>query len=144
MTGPASANPEPYSAKICCKATAERYSQFRPQYPQQVYDIILQHLGPEQRELAVDVATGSGQAAVQLAAFFKEVCYHASMVPHVQGGCSSSMHLLTYVQRQLCRTLCSHARLLLNFNSRKARGRSAGQSWHAYAARCAAFRSPEA
>uniref|UniRef100_A0A383WJ69 Methyltransferase type 11 domain-containing protein n=1 Tax=Tetradesmus obliquus TaxID=3088 RepID=A0A383WJ69_TETOB len=73
MASPASANPEPYSSKICCKATAERYSQFRPQYPQQVYDIILQHLGPEQRELAVDVATGSGQAAVQLAAFFKQV-----------------------------------------------------------------------
>lgn len=79
MAGQASANPEPYSSKICCKATAERYSQFRPQYPQQVYDIILQHLGPEQRELAVDVATGSGQAAVQLAAFFKQVRCQVAM-----------------------------------------------------------------
>jgi hypothetical protein len=80
MTGSASANLEPYSAKICCKATAERYSQFRPQYPQQVYDIILQHLGPEQRKLAVDVATGNGQAAVQLAAFFEQVGFSDSEV----------------------------------------------------------------
>jgi hypothetical protein len=73
MTGLVSANPAPYSSEICCKTTAERYSQFRPQYPQHVYDIILQHLCPEQRKLAVDVATGNGQAAVQLAAFFQQV-----------------------------------------------------------------------
>jgi ubiquinone/menaquinone biosynthesis C-methylase UbiE len=38
-----------------------------------VYDIILSHLGKDQRNLAVDVATGSGQAAVQLAQHFKQV-----------------------------------------------------------------------
>jgi hypothetical protein len=47
--------------------------RFRPRYPQQVYDIILSHLGADQRSLAVDVATGSGQAAVQLAVYFKQV-----------------------------------------------------------------------
>ncbi|KAF6264472.1 S-adenosyl-L-methionine-dependent methyltransferase [Scenedesmus sp. NREL 46B-D3] len=92
MTGSAGAKSEPYSTRICCKATAERYSQFRPQYPQQVYDIILEHLGPEQRKLAVDVATGSGQAAVQLAAFFQQVVAtdgnveqlrHAKLAPNV-------------------------------------------------------------
>jgi hypothetical protein len=53
-----------------------------------VYDLILQHLGPEQRKLAVDVATGSGQAAVQLAAFFEQVGLQADVVrmPHVQSG----------------------------------------------------------
>jgi ubiquinone/menaquinone biosynthesis C-methylase UbiE len=39
-----------------------------------VYDIILQHLPSRaQRQLAVDVATGNGQAAVQLAAHFERV-----------------------------------------------------------------------
>jgi len=50
--------------------------RFRPRYPQQVYDIILGHLGSDQRNMAVDVATGSGQAAVQLAEYFKQVCWH--------------------------------------------------------------------
>lgn len=65
--------PAPYSIQVCCKQTAQRYSQFRPQYPKEVYDIVLQHLGPDQRKLAIDVATGSGQAAVQLAQFFEQV-----------------------------------------------------------------------
>jgi ubiquinone/menaquinone biosynthesis C-methylase UbiE len=39
-----------------------------------VYSIILSHLKDNQRDLAVDVATGSGQAAVQLAEHFKQVC----------------------------------------------------------------------
>lgn len=41
---------------------------------QEVYDVILQHLKEDERKLAVDVATGSGQAAVQLADFFTQVC----------------------------------------------------------------------
>lgn len=48
--------------------------RFRPRYPKQVYDIMLSHLKDNQRNLAVDVATGSGQAAVQLAEHFKQVC----------------------------------------------------------------------
>lgn len=56
--------------------------RFRPRYPQQVYDIILSHLGPDQRNLAVDVATGSGQAAVQLAEYFKQVKSKAGTKGH--------------------------------------------------------------
>lgn len=52
---------------------AGNYSKFRPRYPHQVYDIILSHLSEGQRGLAVDVATGNGQAAVQLAEHFKQV-----------------------------------------------------------------------
>jgi hypothetical protein len=51
--------------------------RFRPRHPHQVYDIILSHLGADQRSLAVDVATGSGQAAVQLAEDFKQVISQA-------------------------------------------------------------------
>lgn len=59
-----------------CSTTTNRthrHNRFRPRYPQAVYDIILSHLSADQRELAVDVATGSGQAAVQLAQHFKQV-----------------------------------------------------------------------
>jgi len=45
---------------------ASNYSEFRPQYAQEVYDIILQHLDAQQRELAVDVATGSGQVLLSI------------------------------------------------------------------------------
>lgn len=52
---------------------AKNYSTFRPRYPKEVYEIILAHLNQDQRSLAVDVATGSGQAAVQLAEHFSQV-----------------------------------------------------------------------
>lgn len=48
--------------------------RFRPRYPPEVWDIILSHLSADQRGLAVDVATGSGQAAVTLAQHFGQVC----------------------------------------------------------------------
>jgi hypothetical protein len=58
-----------------------------------VYDIILSYIDDSQRHLAVDVATGSGQAAVQLADHFKQVCTslaHADSLELLPSGESTS------------------------------------------------------
>eukprot|EP01024_Parvocaulis_polyphysoides_P020707 TRINITY_DN19746_c0_g3_i1.p3 TRINITY_DN19746_c0_g3~~TRINITY_DN19746_c0_g3_i1.p3 ORF type:complete len:225 (+),score=34.26 TRINITY_DN19746_c0_g3_i1:156-830(+) len=52
---------------------ASNYVKFRPTYPQQLYDIIFHYSKITQGQLAVDVATGNGQAANQLAPHFHEV-----------------------------------------------------------------------
>lgn len=50
---------------------ADAYKQFRPVYPQALYDYILSFVS--ERECALDVATGNGQAAVVLARYFNKV-----------------------------------------------------------------------
>ena len=52
-------------------AAASDYARFRPTYPPQLFDW-LASLCPE-RQLALDVATGNGQAAVALAQHFEQV-----------------------------------------------------------------------
>ncbi|MBC7851346.1 MAG: class I SAM-dependent methyltransferase, partial [Chitinophagaceae bacterium] len=47
------------------------YARFRPVYPDELYQYILQFVGARNR--AWDVATGNGQAAVVLATFFERV-----------------------------------------------------------------------
>ena len=48
------------------------YAQFRPSYPPELYQRILEYHGGE-RELAVDVATGTGQASKHLSKIFERV-----------------------------------------------------------------------
>ena len=50
---------------------ADAYKKFRPVYPQALYDYILSFV--KERNCALDVATGNGQAAAVLANFFKTV-----------------------------------------------------------------------
>lgn len=53
---------------------ADLYAKFRPTYPPALYDAILEYMGPEApRGVAVDIATGSGQAALDLARYFRTV-----------------------------------------------------------------------
>ena len=52
-------------------AAASDYARFRPSYPPQLFEW-LSRLCP-QRQLALDVATGNGQAAVALAQHFEQV-----------------------------------------------------------------------
>jgi ubiquinone/menaquinone biosynthesis C-methylase UbiE len=53
---------------------AEAYSNFRPGYSQELYDVIYEYAGLQVKgELAVDIATGSGQAAQVLASKFERV-----------------------------------------------------------------------
>ncbi|MBK7763516.1 MAG: class I SAM-dependent methyltransferase [Bacteroidetes bacterium] len=47
------------------------YAKYRPVYPQDLYDFIIHHVN--ERQLVWDVATGSGQAALALSAFFDTV-----------------------------------------------------------------------
>lgn len=50
---------------------AAEYHQFRPRYPKELFDYILQLTPNHQR--AWDVGTGNGQAAVALSPYFKEI-----------------------------------------------------------------------
>jgi ubiquinone/menaquinone biosynthesis C-methylase UbiE len=50
---------------------ADIYARYRPQYPQELFDFILQHI--EKRSNAWDCATGNGQSAKVLAKFFEKV-----------------------------------------------------------------------
>ncbi|KAF2074832.1 hypothetical protein CYY_003858 [Polysphondylium violaceum] len=53
-------------------ANSQQYRAFRPQYPEELYEILEQHLD-EKRDLALDVGCGSGQAAIKLSTLFKKV-----------------------------------------------------------------------
>lgn len=50
---------------------ADIYAKYRPQYPQELFDFILQHI--EKPNSAWDCATGNGQSAKVLARFFDKV-----------------------------------------------------------------------
>ena len=52
---------------------AASYAKYRPEYPPELYRTILQHAKLASRMTAVDVATGSGQAAKDLAQYFQSV-----------------------------------------------------------------------
>lgn len=53
---------------------AASYAEFRPSYPKELYEIIFKFCDfSEKPEQALDVATGSGQAAVVLAEYFQRV-----------------------------------------------------------------------
>ncbi|KAF2075834.1 hypothetical protein CYY_002868 [Polysphondylium violaceum] len=53
-------------------AKSQQYRAFRPQYPQELFDILEQFLD-EKRDLALDVGCGSGQATTKLSTMFKKV-----------------------------------------------------------------------
>jgi ubiquinone/menaquinone biosynthesis C-methylase UbiE len=50
---------------------ADKYSKFRPTYPQEMIDFILQHVS--EKHAALDIATGNGQVAMLLSSYFDEV-----------------------------------------------------------------------
>ena len=50
---------------------ANLYAKFRPEYPSELYDFILQHI--DNKGIAWDCATGNGQAAKVLAKHFETV-----------------------------------------------------------------------
>ena len=52
---------------------ATSYAKFRPEYPAELYQLIMQSGNLPDRELAVDIATGSGQAAKDLSKHFAHV-----------------------------------------------------------------------
>ena len=58
-------------AKDLFSEQSKVYAQFRPGYPQELFDYILNFV--EERKYAWDCATGNGQAAAVLADYFKKV-----------------------------------------------------------------------
>lgn len=50
---------------------ADIYAKYRPHYPQQLFDFILEHI--DEKQGAWDCATGNGQTAKMLANYFKNV-----------------------------------------------------------------------
>ena len=50
---------------------AEDYAKFRPVYPQELFDYILQFV--QEKNIAWDCATGNGQAALALAPYFHKI-----------------------------------------------------------------------
>src|SRR5689334_8071156 len=50
---------------------AKTYAKYRPSYPPELFDYILQFV--EEKNSAWDCATGNGQAAVALSGYFKKV-----------------------------------------------------------------------
>lgn len=58
-------------AKDLFSNQASLYAQYRPGYPNELYEYILQQVND--RQLAWDCATGNGQAAVELAQYFEKV-----------------------------------------------------------------------
>jgi hypothetical protein len=58
-------------AKDLFSTQSKAYAQFRPSYPHELFDYILQFV--QQRKCAWDCATGNGQAAKVLAEYFEKV-----------------------------------------------------------------------
>lgn len=53
---------------------ATSYSEYRPSYPEELYRHILKFCNYDaEPEVALDIATGSGQAAVELSKYFVKV-----------------------------------------------------------------------
>ncbi len=53
--------------------SAASYAKFRPEYPRELYETILKRAHLPARGLAIDIATGSGQAAKGLSTYFANV-----------------------------------------------------------------------
>jgi SAM-dependent methyltransferase len=77
---------------------ASAYASNRPTYPQEIYDEIFKFCDGG-RDLAVDIATGSGQAATALAAHFVKVIAqdgstaqlsNAALRPNIEYACADA------------------------------------------------------
>jgi len=68
------------SSKDLFSEQSDRYAKYRPLYPEELYDFILELVSV--RQAALDCGTGNGQAASVLAEYFKEV--HATDISEQQ------------------------------------------------------------
>jgi ubiquinone/menaquinone biosynthesis C-methylase UbiE len=75
------------------QAQASAYACFRPTYPTALYDVIHEFAALDHRGMALDVGTGTGQVAAQLAQSFERVIgvdssqgqiEHAVQLPNVE------------------------------------------------------------
>ena len=68
------------SAKDLFSAHSDIYAKYRPLYPNELYEFVLEHV--RIKEVGLDCGTGNGQAASVLAEYFKEV--HATDISEKQ------------------------------------------------------------
>lgn len=73
---------------------SDYYAKYRPSYPDELYDFIMQHVS--QNKTAWDCATGSGQVAARLAEFFDTV--YASDISKEQMQHAPQQENIRYVQ----------------------------------------------
>lgn len=80
-------------------AQSKAYAQFRPEYPAELYEYLLQYVPARKR--VWDCATGNGQAAKMLCTYFEEVCatdispqqlQHAFQAPNIQYSLQPAEH----------------------------------------------------
>lgn len=72
---------------------AEIYARYRPAYPQELYDFILEHV--QHKKIAWDCGTGSGQVAGQLSHHFEQV--YASDISEQQMQFAPKKSNISYV-----------------------------------------------
>jgi ubiquinone/menaquinone biosynthesis C-methylase UbiE len=80
---------------------AAAYSRHRPTYPPALYDAVLG--ATRGRDLAVDIGTGSGQAAVVLAEHFQRVVAQDGSAAQLQHA-NRERENVTYEQADACAT----------------------------------------
>jgi trans-aconitate methyltransferase len=51
----------------------DTYKKYRPTYPSQLYEIINEYIGKNEKETCVDLACGNGQSTAPLCNYFKNV-----------------------------------------------------------------------
>jgi len=52
---------------------SKTYNKFRPQYPDSLFEMIVQKMPPSSKELAIDIGAGTGQATYPFSKYFKRV-----------------------------------------------------------------------
>lgn len=80
---------------------AASYAKYRPEYPPELYKTILHRAKVPAQDIAVDIATGSGQAAKGLSVYFSKVVAldhddeqlkHAPSLPNVAFTLGTAEH----------------------------------------------------
>ena len=74
---------------------AADYAQFRPSYPDSLYESIYEFAGPSQLGVALDIATGSGQAAVQIAKRYDRVIAQDASAAQLQESAKVDQNAMT-------------------------------------------------
>jgi tRNA/tmRNA/rRNA uracil-C5-methylase (TrmA/RlmC/RlmD family) len=70
---------QPTENRLHLKMSGERfnygdtYKKYRPTYPSQLYEIITEFIGNNEKETCVDLACGNGQSTAPLCHYFQKV-----------------------------------------------------------------------
>ena len=94
-------NPESLGFKDHFSQRAADYAKFRPQYPRALFEFVAAK-APDQ-DLAVDCATGNGQAALGLSEFFRQVVALDASAQQIESAQPDDrVQYLAFFDSQLC------------------------------------------